>query len=394
MYKRSSIPRELERKLFGEAASGLQAFCLERWQSLHETQARVLLSESGVEPLTLAELEELGVELGDLKDIPLGYGWTRGSPELRKAVAGLYGGSVDPEGILVTNGSAEANLAAVVSIVRPGDVVAVDMPNYMQVAGLLRWVGAQVVELWRKPPSWSFPLDEALRVIEERRPKALFVTDPNNPTGSYMSRRELSKLADAAGAAGTLLVFDEVYWGLELEGDRPSVLEVAGPELAVSISGLSKVYGLPGLRIGWLASTPERSERAWSVKDYTTIAPNVLSDFVASKVLSNPRVVETLRERARTIVTTNLSRLEEVLRSIQNRVRLHRPRAGAYALIEVGKGGTLEVAYKLFRDHGILVNPGECFGIPGYLRVGLGEKPEKFRTSAALLAEALDGAVP
>lgn len=80
----SSLPEVLRQTLFGEVLSGLPVFCLERWQSLHETSARVLLSDSGVHPLSIVELFDYGLSLDQLSKVELGYGWTKGSPKLRE----------------------------------------------------------------------------------------------------------------------------------------------------------------------------------------------------------------------------------------------------------------------------------------------------------------------
>ena len=378
----------------GEAVAGLPRFCLERWQSLHETQARVLLSESGVEPLPLRMLEEdYGLSLG-LGDTVLGYGWTQGSPELREAIAGLYEGA-GPGNVLATCGSAEANLLAVLALVQPGDTVVVDMPNYMQVWGLLRLRGARVLEAWRSPvEGWRLPVDKLVGLVEEHRPRAVFVTNPNNPTGSAAYERELEELAEAARRAGSVLVFDEVYRGLEHATGRrvPSIVEVAGLDAAVAVGGLSKVYGLPGLRVGWLVAGEETVERAWSVKDYTTIAVPMLGDRIASRVLGSPDVRAALEERARRIVRANLETLRRLLAEPGYRGLLepYWPAAGAYLLARVPwTRETMGLAERLFQRRSVLVNPGECFMLPGTLRIGLGVDPTRFPGMAAELLEAL-----
>lgn len=377
--------------MFGEVIERLPTFCLERWQSLHETSAKVLLSESGVHPLNFSELLDYGLSLSELLSTELSYGWTKGSPRLREKISGIYSWVVGPENIVVTSGSAEANLITVLATVKAGDLVLVDTPSYMQVPGLLNWLGARTVFLRRGPPDWGFPISEAITLMRQHKPKALFVNDPNNPTGTYITRRELEELSYEAEKTNTLLVFDEVYWGSELYESRPSILEVATPELAVSVSGLSKVYGLPGLRVGWVAGSKELVSRLWSLKDYTTIAPPVLSDYIASIVLEHDNI-KRLRERAKNIVRSNL----EVLRGIHGRVsnlfEVVWPRAGAYFLSRIPwSDDTLMIAYRLFREYSVLVNPGECFEIPGYLRIGLGQQPSKFRESLQYLIDGLRG---
>lgn len=375
--------------MFGEVLERLPIFCLERWQSLHETSAKVLLSDSGVHPLTLFELLDYGLSLSELSSVELGYGWTKGSPRLREKISWIYSEIVGPENIIVTNGSAEANLITVLATVRAGDLVLVDTPNYMQVPGLLKWLGAHTIFLRRGPPDWSFPLGEAVTLMRQHKPKALFVNDPNNPTGTYMTRRELEELSYEAEKTNTLLVFDEVYWGSELYESRPSILEVAAPELAVSVSGLSKVYGLPGLRVGWVAGSKELISRLWSLKDYTTIAPSILSDYIASVVLEHKNV-ERLRERAKSIVRSNLGVLKEIDERISDFFEIVWPKAGAYFLARIPwSNDTLTIAYRLFREYSVLVNPGECFEIPGYLRIGLGQHPSTFKESFQYLINSL-----
>jgi aspartate/methionine/tyrosine aminotransferase len=378
----------VESLLLGEVRRGLRAFCLERWQSLHENYARVNMSESGVAPLSLAELEELGLKLESLRELKLGYGWTRGSPELRSRISELYNGEVKEDEVLVTAGSAEANFVAAVSLVEGGDLAAVDLPNYMQVPGLLGFLGARVLEVKRSHPSWRFPVDEAVRVIEEERPKAFFICNPNNPTATVLREREVEELGEAARRAGTVLVFDEVYWGSELSGDKPSALEIAGKDVAVSVCGLSKVYGMPGLRLGWLAGKKEIVERAWAVKDYVSIAPSALSDRIASAVLTQDNVRK-LRRRAREIVGRNFELFARIMGG--RLLEPLPPEAGAFVWARVPWAReTLSLCKRLFAEKGVLVNPGECFDAPGYLRIGLGQRMSGFAESLQVLATALE----
>jgi len=208
------------------------------------------------------------------------------------------------------------------------------------------------------------------------------VTNPNNPTGAV--ERRLGPVAEAAARAGAVLVFDEVYRGLELDGaPTPSVLEAAleaGAE-AVSTGSMSKAYGLPGLRVGWLAATsPSLAERAWAVKDYTSISPHRVSEALAEAAL---RASKPLLERARSIVAGNLEALKAALGG-----RVVEPSAGAFALVAVRD--SVEAAERLLEEHGILVNPGECFGAPGYVRVSLGSEPGFARNAYEELARALE----
>ena len=370
----------------------LPPFCLERWQSERETSARILLSESGVDPVTLSYLEDIGARF-DLYSIDLGYGWTRGMPELRERIADLY--SVIPaDNILVTTGSAEANLLAVMSIVKPGDIVVVDMPNYMQVHGLLQARNAEVYGAWRNPSdNWSLPLKDLLELMKKHKPRAIFITNPNNPTGR-VEKDSLEILVEAARRLHTIIVVDEVYRGLEHSTEpAPSILEIATKmEVpAVSTGGLSKVYGLPALRIGWIASNQQGIiEKAWSIKDYTTISPPRLSEVVAKSVLA-PDIRYKLVERAQNIVRRNLKILKEELDNTTELAEPWWPEAGAFILLRIPwTRDTVTLSQKIFTDYGLLVNPGECFDLPGTIRIGLGtEDPDRAVEAYFLLVRAL-----
>ncbi len=380
--------------LEGEAVPGLPVFCLERWQSTYETTSRMVLSESGVEPPSPGFLREIGLDLS-LEEADLGYGWTLGSPRLREAIAqGYYNGLARPDRIIVATGSAEANLLTVFSTVAEGDTVVVDMPNYMQIPGLARLRGARVVEAWRRAGEhWMHDPAMLLDIVRSHRPRAVFITNPNNPTGSIVPLGLIRELAREAAAVGAVLVFDEVYRGLEHEGgETPTVLEAAMGEgaTAVSVSGLSKAYGLPGLRIGWAATNDEALwRRMWAVKDYTTISPSRLSEALAIRVLETG-AGRRLVERARMIAGRNIRELERVVSG--SRLRPWRPMAGAFVLARVeGFRDTRLLAERLVADHGILVVPGECFRLPGTLRIGAGrESLDAYRREIRELIEAIE----
>ncbi len=353
----------------GFIVDGFPVFCLERWQSLHETSTGLVLSESGGEPPSIEELESYGVNVeAVVKRMELGYGWTKGLPRLRELIASrIYSDVVDAEHIVVTSGGAEANLLAVLATIAPGSLAIVDVPNYLQVWGLLAMRSARVYEYRRRSGDWSLEPDRLAELIDALRPKAVFVTNPNNPTGRV--ERSLGVLAEAAARHDTILVFDEVYRGLELSGPRTSsVLEAAESYGAVAIStgSLSKTYSLPGLRIGWVATNNKQlAEKLWSVKDYTTISTSRLSEELAAAVLE--AAADKLAERTRRIAARNL----ELLSAACGVDRVHRPEAGAFTLIRV-KGSDVVVAEELLRKHNILVVPGTCMKASGYIRVSLG----------------------
>lgn len=339
------------------------SFCLERWQSLHDFAAKYNLSESGVEPLELSELQSV-------PSTTLGYGHTKGSPELRRELAVIYKNRKE-EDILITNGGAEANFVAVNSAIQPGDEVAVQMPNYMQVVGLLKSLGAKCRYFWLRGPNFEFDRDE-LRKQVTAKTKAVFITNPNNPAGTVLDESDVRFIADIAGENDALLFSDEVYRGLEIQArTAPSAADLY--ERSIVTSSLSKVYGLPGIRIGWLTASRDLVDKAWAIKDYTTISPSVVSQLIAVQAL---RVRESLESRARMIAQRNLRVAREILEKTDD-FEWRTPEAAPFVFIRTTfTDDNYTFCERLFEETGVLINPGRCFEMPSYVRIGLGVKDD------------------
>src|SRR5262249_1560529 len=206
-------------------------------QSLHENSVRFNLTESGVHPYALNEIltrEEQEEILG----LSLGYGYTNGTPALRRAIAALYPG-FDEDNVLVTNGSAEANFATLWSVVEPGDEVVVMLPNYMLVWGALKAFGADVRPFHlREELNWAPDLDELRRAVSPKT-KLICICNPNNPTGSVLDRATMQAIVDIARKSGAYILADEIYRGSEFDGvECPSFADIY--EKAIVCSGLSK----------------------------------------------------------------------------------------------------------------------------------------------------------
>lgn len=344
-------------------------FKLERWQSLREQSARINLSESGVYPLKI----DVGLIQEDLE---AGYGYTNGSPELRETISHTYSG-LEPDDILVTNGGAEANFTAVNALVKSGDRVCCMMPNYMQIPGILSELGAKVDYFWLKGEDFAFDEDEFDHSLRGDT-KLIVLTSPNNPTGTVLNRGHLEYIVERAKRNNSYVVCDEVYRGLELSVETPpSIVEIY--DRGVATSSLSKAYGLSGLRIGWVAGPREVVEKAWGVKDYSSISPSILSQTYASKILE--RRVELLT-RAKKIVGNNsqlVYQLPELTRFFQTRLMHSCPFVFFKTKFAIDTWSYCEWIY---REYGVLINPGECFELPGYVRIWLGHADSQWMKEA------------
>ena len=273
-------------------------FELERWQSTWENRVSFNLSESGVHPLTIQELLGLaGASAVPLLEVRLGYAQSNGSDLLRERIAALYPGS-SPDQVLVTTGSSEANFVTCWRLIEPGDKVAVMMPNYMQTAGLTQNFGAQVraFQLHEKE-GWE-PYVEEIRTAIAPGTKLVVVTNPHNPTGHVLGAEARKVILERAAEVGAWILADEVYTGAERDGNTTQSFWSSGYDKLVIVNGLSKAYGLPGLRIGWIVSQPAFSQEAWQRHDYTTIGPSGASDHLGAVALE-PHVREKLIDRTR-----------------------------------------------------------------------------------------------
>ena len=367
----------------------LERFEMERMQSTFENLVEFNLSESGVHPLTPRELVEDEQGLAGLLDQPLVYTQSNGTIELRRAIASLYPGATIDH-IEVTNGGSEANFITTFNLIEHGDDVVMLLPNYMQTWGLARAFGGAIRE-WRliedrDAGRWRVDLD-ALAALVTPRTKLIVICNPNNPTGARLTAAELDHIARVADRHGAWILSDEVYRGAELDGQETASMW-GRSERAVITSGLSKAYGLPGLRIGWIAAPPALIASLWSYHDYVTIAPGALSDRLARAALAPERRAR-LFERTRGILLRNLPLIEAWLREAGG-FHWIRPEAGAIVYVRYDhKINSTDLVNRLREEKSVLVVPGDHFGMDGYLRLGFGEAPEYNRAGLDRLRELL-----
>ena len=343
-------------------------FVMERWQSHHENAVEYNLAESGVQPVTLAELQELtGL---DPSDTLLGYGHTDGSPSLRERIAALYPGAT-ADNIVATVGGAEANFLAMWRLVEQGDRVVVVRPTYEQTTGLAVGLGARLDSVWLEEDRGWQPAPGAATEAIQPGTRLVVVTNPNNPTGHPLGEAAIAEIVEAAGRAGAWILSDEVYAGGELSGEPTPSIWGRTDRVLVSAS-LSKAYGLPGLRLGWLVAPAEFREDLWARKDYTTIAPSPLCDRLGAAALE-PGVRAALLERGRGILRANLAVLQEWAAGHADVLNFRAPVAGAVAFFRYDLPiGSTELAERLLAEQSALIVPGDQFGIDDYFRIGYG----------------------
>ena len=365
-------------------------FEMERWQSTWEHRVRVNLSESGVHPLSTRELLELNGEADDtsLLELRHGYGQSNGSDGLRARIAALYPGA-GPDSVVVTVGGAEANFAAVWSLLERNVPWAAILPTYMQVPGLVTGFEGHVLPVHlRESDGWQPDPNEVERAFSGGA-RLLLVTNPNNPTGAVLDLDRRRAIVASAERHGAWIVADEVYAGAELNG--PVTESFFGlSERVVATNSLSKAYGLPGLRIGWTVSDPTLAEQIWSRTDYTTITPATLSDALATIALEEA-VRARILDRTREIVRSNRGLVDDWVASQGDRFHLRSPSAGAIAFLRYARAlRSREIAERLRVEEDVLVVPGGHFGMEGYLRIGFGIPAAELEEGLGRIARLFD----
>ena len=368
----------------------IEPFKMERMQSTWEHHVEINLSESGVHPLTLGELLENAPERDALFSRLLCYTQTNGTPDLRARIAAMYPGSTIDH-VEVTNGGAEANFLVCWSLLDRDDEVVMMVPNYMQAWGLARAFAGKV-HAWPlregPGPRWQPDLDE-LGALVTPRTRLIAICNPNNPTGARFTVPELETIGRIADRHGAWVLSDEIYRGAELDGrETPSMWGRA--EHTIVTSGLSKAYGLPGLRIGWAVAPPETAANLWSYHDYTTIAPTALSDALATVALAPGRRARLL-ERTRGILRENYPPIAAWLHGRSRTFSFIPPEAGAIIYVRYHhRVNSTELVTRLREEKGVLMVPGDHFGMDGYLRIGIGSDLASLREGLTRLEALLE----
>ena len=261
------------------------------------------------------------------------------------------------------------------------------VPNYLQVYGLAESFGAEVRPFRLRPElGWQPDLDELAAAVTPRT-KMITLVNPNNPTGSVLDRAAMERIVELAASVDAWLLVDEIYRGTEHDGElSPSFWGMY--DKALVTGSLSKAYGLPGLRVGWVIAPEELVEDLWSRKDYTSITAATLSYELAERALE-PNTLARILGRNRELVVRNLATLREWV-GTDERLSLETPVAGAMTLVRYRHPiGSVELTDRLRREKSVLAVPGSHFGLEGYLRIGYGVPSQHLSEALGRLSELL-----
>ena len=355
-----------------------QRFDMERMQSKWENVVDYNMSESGVPPTTVRGLVDDPAVVEELLTTELNYPQANGIIELREHIAALYPGAT-PDNVLVTVGCAEANFIATQTLLAPGDEMVVMLPNYMQIWGLGHNYGMRLKPFHlREELGWAPDLDELNDAVSERT-KLIAVCNPNNPTGYILTEAEMDGVVAAAARVGAWLLADEVYSGAERLTDTQTPSFWGRYDKVLAMNSLSKAYGLPGLRIGWVVGPVDTVDELWARHEYTAIDTTMLANRLAAIALS-PQVRPRLIQRARDFTRQGFSILDGWLESHEGTFSLIPPRAAAIAFpryhLDINSS---ELVERLIHEKSVLIVPGDHFGLDHYLRISFGLPPDYLR---------------
>ena len=348
-------------------------FKLERYFAKYEFNVDYVLCASDCESLAIQNLLDLEPKAAErFQQHWLGYTESMGSPSLRTEICGLYR-DVRPEQVLVHTGAEEAIFLFMQTVLKAKDHVIVHWPCYQSLAEVARSIGCRV-SLWkaREENGWALDLEELKQSIHSDT-RAIIINTPHNPTGYLMPSEKFQEVNRIAGENGIILFSDEVYRESEFrEEDRlPAACDLGAH--AVSLGVMSKTYGLPGLRIGWIATrNADIYDGMAALKDYTTICNSAPSEFLAELALRHRKA---LAERNLGIIAGNLKELEQFFARHADRFVWQRPQAGSIGFPRLIGEDVNDFCKNLVEKAGVLLLPGTLYDDQGnHFRIGFGRK--------------------
>jgi aspartate/methionine/tyrosine aminotransferase len=359
----------------------IDQFDMERAQCMYENEVEYNLSESGVQPVTARDLLTTDAERAALLDVGIKYAESNGSPELRERIALMYPGA-DRDNVLVSLGTSQANFTTFWGMLDAGSRAAIMIPNYLQTWGLARAYAEradpyQLVESEENGQRrWALDVESLHRAVSNRT-RLILVTNPNNPTGGVLTESEMDEIIRVARRVGAWIIADEVYRGAEVRGGPLTPSFWGRYNKLLVTSGLSKAYGLPGLRLGWVVGPKKTVQDLWSYQDYVTLTPAILSDRLA-RVALEPARRDQLVARTRDILRRNLPQIERWIAKHPDVLDYIPPLAGAIVLVKYRLPiAPLRLYERLRVEQSVLITPGPHFGIGKYIRIGYGYHIER-----------------
>ena len=340
------------------------AFDLLHW-FIDNHAAKYNISLSDMLPATFGEVKI------KLEDLNIAENFVNGRPELRQLLAGHHG--VKPDSVIVTASCSEANLDVCMALLKPGDEAIAVMPNYPPLRDLPKGLGAKVKELMLRPED-DFVLDmKALEKAVTKKTRLVIMTNINNPASSIITKAQLEEISEIAERKNLHVLCDETFRELAFEKKPPTAVQF-GDRMVVT-NTMSKVYGMGGLKIGWILAKGKALASIKNVTEYNTVCPSGISDRIALAVMKDK---DRFIERARGIIKRNRPFVEDWL-DRNDRVHWNDPGVGNVAFPKVD-ADVDRLAAVLLKDYSTIMASGSFFGVKGRFRLGFGRKTEDLVT--------------
>ena len=359
---------------------------LEDWLRDYYFMAEIDISSSGVQPYSMTELrDKAGVTNAEIDSLVFADGYSLGFPEVRAAIAQRWAGG-EAEKVMTSSGSSEAISLVMMALLRPGDEVIVVKPGYHLLTEFPAALGC-ITKTWRLSAEndWKPSLDDLAELITPRT-RAIIVNFPQNPTGVSIVEGDLRRLLRLAEEVDAYILWDGAFAELTYETDPlPNVPQIY--PRGISFGTFSKMFGLPGLRFGWCIAPPDVLAECVRIRDYNTLHVSPLIELLALRVLqkADSFVVPRLEQAKH-----NRTILSDWTSGLDGRVSLTLPDGGVAAFPRLnGLANTSDFCEILFRKYGVLVVPGECFGVPQNIRLGFGGGTDELSRGLDRLGSAL-----
>lgn len=357
----------------------IDEFKLERYSAKYAGRVKYVLSASDCESSTVREILSEN-ELFALHNLKMGYSESQGNTVLRKEIATLFQ-NVEYSQIVITVPQ-EGVFLTLNAILEKDDKVIVQVPCYQSLCAISKSIGCEVIP-WAPVTirnQWHWDI-EYLKDKIDKTTKLLIINSPHNPTGHLFTKNEYTKIINLAKENNCYVLSDEMYRMLEYQQDHQLPIGSDIYDKCVSLSGVSKTFGLGGLRIGWLSIREETlRNKILHLKDYTTLSNSPISEYITLTAL---RKKNTILNRNMKIIQNNLGLLDEFFARYTDKFSWLRPYAGSVAFVKTKFETNMEkFCSALINEKGVLLMPGTVFDYGHhYFRIGFGRKnlPESLK---------------
>lgn len=366
----------------------IKPFAVEEWMNAWEVGAKYNIAETCVDSVSLDELfaltgEDKAAFLQQFCARRLTYGDIEGAPAFKQGVCKLYK-TITPADIVPTHGATGANHHVFYSLVSPGDRVISIMPTYQQLYSIPESFGADVQIVTLEKENGYLPDIEKIRSLATPNTKMICLNNPNNPTGALMETDYLMQIIEIARSVGAYILCDEVYRHLTQNDEWcDSIADLY--EKGISVSSMSKVFSLAGLRLGWIATRDKQVVKSClSHRDYNLISCGMFDEAVAALALKHS---DALLQRNRAIVRENLAILTNWVQS-EPHASFVKPQAGTTALVYYDlPADSYDFCERMYKTTGAFVTPGDCFEQPHSMRIGYACDTETLQKGLAAISE-------